>query len=327
MSAPIINRLYLFKILEMRLFLLLAVFSVNLYAQSQKEVADFHNHIMDPYNDVAIKMTKYTASALKQSPNNVLVANRDALVVAIKKLNKALETAKPIEKDFTLLAEVKKSAGEFDKYVKLNLMSNELSMVPTDARGNIKLIHKYQKVNKKFEILGERVIIRQKKLFAHYKFKSEPNPANKNIIIQRESMVHYYTINVSQFKVQAHVDDFIDAYNSGNLATMKLAKSKGTTQVNKALLELGNEKPFQGDTSIIGDSKKILSFYNTLFTEKFAPMIKVSSYPEEVPESKIDDYNKAVEDANKSMDFYSSLQSVLDESTTVSGLFFKRYLD
>lgn len=310
----------------MRALIFSLFISLNLFSQTQKEVNEFHDSFMTPYNDLAIKISNYSAAVLKHSPNSVLIANRDQVVAAMKVLKTALRKVKPIQKDFTLLVEVKKCATAYERYIKENMMSNQLSAVPSDARANIKLIRKYQKINKSFEVMGERIQIRQKKLFAYYKFKMSENAANEKIKVHRSALKYYYNISVDQFKVQAQLDDFIDAYNVGDPVKMKVAKTKGGQQVIKALSSLSKEKAFQGDNSIIEDSKRILKFYQTFFKEKTKPMIKVHSFPEELADHQIDAYNKSIDNSNASLDYYNTLQPILDKSNVLSGAFFKRHI-
>lgn len=311
----------------MRFLILFTFLSLNVLSQTQKEVEVFHNQIMNPYNDVAMKLSAFTASALKQSPNAVLIVKRNDVVAAVNNLKKAVKEVKPIKKDFTLLAEVKKCAVEFDAYVQNNLMTDNLESIPKDARGNIQLIRKYQAINKKFETMGEQVVVRQKKLFAFYKFKVQENELNKKIIVQREAMNYYYTLSIAQFKVQAQVDDLIDAHNKEDAAKMKVAKTKGIQEVNKALAELGKTAPFYGDPSIKNDSEKILKFYQLFLTEKVNPMIKLHMYPKDLPNEKVDAYNETVDEANSSLNFYNELQSIFNESNVVSTAFFKKHLN
>jgi hypothetical protein len=310
----------------MRLLLILSIISLNLIGQTKEEIITFHDALIIPYNNLSIKLSEFTGAALKHSPNAILIAKRNAVVVAMKGLNKSLKSVKPLKKDFNLLAEVRKSAAAYDLYIKNNLMIDNLASVPQDARANIRLIRKYQKINKKFQILSGRVIMRQKKLLTFHKFNVTENDQNRKMKMQRKSIDHYYNISVSQFKVQANIDDFIDAYEAKDVAKMRQAKAKGILQIKKAFAETNAVKPFNGDNSIIEDSKKILGFYNTLLTNKFKPMIKMHTYPKKLPNDKVDAFNATIDASNSSLDFYNGLQTVLDASNVASENFFKRHL-
>ena len=297
------------------------------FSQTKKEVIDFNNSIVLPFNKVTNTILTFNTALLQgENPSN-LIGKRDAVLNSLKSLDKALSTTKIIEKDYGLLNATKGGAKTYEDYFKNNFTNEKLSLIPATARENIKKIKDGQKAAQQMEVWNNDFFRRQKKLFEVYKIDFNMNDSTKQRVDEyKKVMKYYYDVSLNELKVQVFVDEFVSAYNSSENEQIKIAQEKLKTQLLVSEKYLNSKNSFKNDNSLIEESKKVTSFYSDLSKGLIKDVIRLNSFPVEIPNEKVDEYNMLVDKVNNGVEFLNTLQSKLNDAQLVIDKFFQTHL-
>lgn len=307
--------------------LALLLLNITLFAQTQQEVATYSNNIVKPFNKATEKILVFNSYLMQGADHNLLIKQKNELLKVLDEALATLADIKPLENDFGFLAETKIGCQNYKAYVQKNYTDELLKIVPTTARENIKKIRTAQKASAEMEKWNTQFSKRQKKLLSTHKVPYETESALKNKTdLHKLAMDHYYSISINEFKVQAFVDDFIDAMNNGDKKGVKIASDKLNKQLAESDAFFKKVKAHKGDKSLINSSKSIVNFYKKLSKGLVQNTLKLNSYPKKIPNEKVEEYNNVVEKVNSGVAFLNTLQDELNKSQEVVSSFFKKHL-
>lgn len=312
----------------MRLIFTFLLFSSTLFAQNKKEALAFNNSLVVPFNNVSVRILEFNKGVMTGEAFENLKIKRDLVFKALDTLDKAILNVSPITKDYGLLEALKSGSANYRSYMNENFSDQKLSVVPTTARENILQIRKAQKSAKKVEIWNADFTKRQNKLLVENGLQPSTDSTLINKTLKHKAaMNYYYELTINELKVKAFVDDFIDAMNASDKEKVGVAAAKLRKQLKVADAFVKSKSPFQKDESLLVSTKKMLAFYQKLSDGLFTDYIKFSSYPEKIPNDKVDEYNLLVEKINNGVQFLNTLQSHLNNGLVVVHKFFENHLN
>lgn len=310
------------KVLTAILFL-----NFSIFAQSSQEVANYNNSIVKSFNEVTEKILIFNSLLMQGAATELLIQNKNELLKQLNTTTEQLQSIKPLEHDYGFLSETKAGCLNYKKYVLQNYSDEKLKIIPTTARENIKKIKTAQQAAAEMEKWNTQFSKRQQKLLSTHNISSASDSKLKQKAdLHKAAMNHYYLIAINEFKVQAFIDDFIDAMNNGDKKGVKIAADKLNAQIVISDAFFKRVKTHDGDKSLIETSKTTITFYKKLQNGLVKNTISLNNYPEEIPNEKIDDYNNLVNEINAGIEFLNTLQNELNKSQKIIHAFFKRHL-
>ena len=122
-----------------------------------------------------------------------------------------------------------------------------------------------QKAAEKINTWNKDFSKRQKNLLLEYKIELN---VDSNMLQRTRShqavMNYYYEVALNELKVQAFVDDFIDAFNASEKDKIKASQASLKAQIILSNKFMNASKPYKNDDSLLKSSGKVLGFYKKL---------------------------------------------------------------
>lgn len=297
------------------------------FSQAKKEVVEYNNSIALPFNTTTNTVLNFNTALLQGADPVELIQKRDAVLKSLNSLNQVLSGIKPMSNDYGFYNATKGGAEIYKTYFKNNYTNEQLSNIPATARHNIKKIKDAQKAAEKMNTWNKDFSKRQKKLLLEYKIDlNVDSNMFERTQAHQAAMNYYYEVALNELKVQAFVDDFIDAFNASEKDKIKASQASLKAQIILSNKFMNASKPYKNDDSLLKSSDKVLGFYKKLSLGLIEDVIKFNSFPENIPDDKIDEYNILVDKVNNGVEFLNTLQSYLNESQVVINKFFQTHL-
>lgn len=185
--------------------------------------------------------------------------------------------------------------------------------------------------NKKMETSSERVMETYNNFVKEYNIhliNGNDDKVTKNLKIAEEVYEHHNLLYLTFFKAYKQELYLLEALNKNDLAALEQNKVSLTKISIECLEKLKSIKSFRGvDDSMINSLKVLLLFYKDESEVKFIKLVDFISKKEAFEKAykafqsnntkssvQIDEYNKLIEDFNKSSIEYNNINSELNKS-------------
>ena len=297
------------------------------FSQTKNEIIEYNNSIALPFNQTTNTVLNFNMALLQGAPPAELIKKRDAVLKSLNSLDDELSKIKPLANDYGLYNATKEGARIYKTYFKKNYTNEQLSNIPSTASDNIKKIRDAQKAADRMDIWNKDFSKRQKKLLMDHKIElNVDSNMYERTQAHKEAMNYYFEVALNELKVQAFVDDFVDAFNANENEKIKVAHSNLKAQIIASDQFMNASKPYKNDNSLLKSSGKVLGFYKKLSLGLITDVVKFNSFPDSIPNEKVDEYNILVEKVNNGVEFLNTLQLHLNESQIVINKFFQNHL-
>ena len=297
------------------------------FSQTKNKIIEYNNSIALPFNQTTNTVLNFNTALLQGAPPAELIKKRDAVLESLNSLDRVLSEIKPMPNDYGFHKATKEGARIYKTYFKNNYTNEQLSNIPSTARGNIKKIKDAQEASAKMDIWNKDFSKRQKKLFLEDTIVLN---VDSNMLKRAEehdaAMNYYFEVALNELKVQVFVDEFIDAFNANEKEKIKVSYANLNAQLIISDQFLNSTTPYKDDDSLLKSSGKVLGFYKKLSNGLIQDVIKLNSFPDNIPNEKVEEYNGLVDKVNKGVNFLNTLQTHLNESQIVVNKFFQTHL-
>ena len=311
----------------MKIFFMFLFVPFLVFSQTKNEIIEYNNSIALPFNQTTNTVLNFNMALLQGAPPAELIKKRDAVLKSLNSLDDELSKIKPLANDYGLYNATKEGARIYKTYFKKNYTNEQLSNIPSTASDNIKKIRDAQKAADRMDIWNKDFSKRQKKLLMDHKIElNVDSNMYERTQAHKEAMNYYFEVALNELKVQAFVDDFVDAFNANENEKIKVAHSNLKAQIIASDQFMNASKPYKNDNSLLKSSGKVLGFYKKLSLGLITDVVKFNSFPDSIPNEKVDEYNILVEKVNNGVEFLNTLQLHLNESQIVINKFFQNHL-
>ena len=297
------------------------------FSQTKNKIIEYNNSIALPFNQTTNAVLNFNMALLQGAPIAELIKKRNAVLESLNSLDKVLSEMEPMPNDYGLHKATKEGSRIYKTYFKENYTNEHLSKIPSDANDNIKKIEDAKESGIKMDLWNKEFSKRQKQLFIQDTIVVNIDSSMLQRAAEHNAAMNYYfEVVLNELKVQVFVDDFVSAFNANQKEKIKVAHTNLKAQLILSDQFLNSSKPYKGDDSLLKSSAKVLGFYKKLSNGLIPDVIQLNSFPDSIPNDRVDEYKGLLEKVNTGVKFLNTLQTQLNESQIVVNMFFQSHL-
>ena len=308
----------------------LVLFSTIAFAQNFDNAGEYMSYIGKQQENISKKYLSYTSASAHGKREKKVEALRNKLISEVEEARMNIGGMPSFKNDKSY----RDTAVNFMKLY-YNVLNDDYSKIVNmediaeqsyDAMEAYLLLQ--EKVNEKLEQGNERMKVAEK-AFAdknNINLISSKNELDDMMEQVHQMNVYYHQIYLIFFRPYKQEAYLMEAIGKGNITGIEQNKSALLKYAQEGLEKLNGIKAFQGDNSIAGACKTMLTFYVKevndkmgtisdffLTKERFDKIKKEFEKKSEPSKDEVAAYNKGVVDINKASDAYNKSNQTLND--------------